>query len=82
MAAGHRVAVLLREAASHDLPAGLVVVPLAASDAEVAQQLYAALRQVDQQDCDTALTTLPAERGIGVAIADRLRKAAGPREAD
>ena len=81
VAKGQKVAVLVRESEATDLPAGLVVIPLPASDAELAQQLYATLRQVDERGCDVALTTLPKERGIGAAIADRLRKAAGRRDA-
>ena len=51
-------------------------------DAEAyAQQLYSILRAVDDAGFDVALVTLPAEVGLGTAIADRLRKAAGPREA-
>jgi L-threonylcarbamoyladenylate synthase len=81
MVEGKKVGVLVRASETHDLPAGLVVIPLPASDAELAQQLYSVLRQVDQRGCDVALTTLPLERGIGAAIADRLRKAAGRRDA-
>jgi L-threonylcarbamoyladenylate synthase len=51
------------------------------STAQLAQQLYALLRQADADGCDVILATLPAEEGIGAAIVDRLRKAAGPRDA-
>ncbi|HLX63809.1 MAG TPA: L-threonylcarbamoyladenylate synthase [Planctomycetota bacterium] len=44
-----------------------------------ARRLYAALRAADTQGADVLLATLPDERGLGLAIADRLRKAAGPR---
>ncbi len=46
-----------------------------------AQQLYSILRAVDDAELDVALVTLPAEVGVGAAIADRLKKAAGPRDA-
>ena len=44
-----------------------------------AQQLYARLREVDQLGIGKALVVLPPETGIGLAIADRVRKAAAPR---
>jgi L-threonylcarbamoyladenylate synthase len=79
-AAGKRVAVLAAEE-----PRGLVAairwVPIPAEQAAWAQSLYASLRRVDELGCDVALTTLPEEAGLGTAIADRLRRAAGPREA-
>ncbi|HUE70137.1 MAG TPA: L-threonylcarbamoyladenylate synthase [Pirellulaceae bacterium] len=53
-------------------------VPIAAD--AFAQQLYAVLRAVDDAGFDVALAILPAEGGVGTAIADRLRKAAGPRD--
>ena len=51
----------------------------ALDDEQLAHQLYALLRQADADGCDVILATLPAEDGLGTAIADRLRKAAGPR---
>lgn len=45
-----------------------------------AQQLYAVLRAVDDAGFDVALAILPTEGGVGTAIADRLCKAAGPRD--
>jgi L-threonylcarbamoyladenylate synthase len=48
----------------------------------LAQRLYGFLRQADADGCDVILASLPALDGIGAAIADRLRKAAGPRDAN
>ena len=45
-----------------------------------ARSLYSALREADARGADVLLATLPDERGLGLAIADRLRKAAGPRD--
>ena len=45
-----------------------------------ARSLYAALREADVNGADVLLASLPDEHGLGLAIADRLRKAAGPRE--
>ena len=54
--------------------------PLPADEAEMARKLYATLRQADALACEVVLASLPAARGLGTAIADRLRKAAGPRD--
>jgi len=43
---------------------------------ELAQRLFAGLRQLDAAGCTVILCPVPAGRGIGVAIRDRLRKAA------
>jgi L-threonylcarbamoyladenylate synthase len=56
-----------------------VIAGAGGDDGALAQSLYARLRELDQQGCDVILATVPAERGLGAAIADRLRKAAGPR---
>ena len=47
--------------------------------AEAARRLYAELRRSDEVGCDVIFACAPAEVGLGVAVADRLRKAAGPR---
>ncbi len=49
--------------------------------AELARDLYAGLRALDAEGCTAILCPLPPEEGIGAAIRDRLRKAAGGREA-
>ena len=49
--------------------------------AAVAHDLYATLRELDARGCEVIIATLPHEHGLGLAIADRLRKAAGPRGA-
>ncbi len=74
--------VAAREAALRE--AGKKVVRLAehvdARDPQAfARRLYAALREADARGADVLLAVLPDERGLGLAIADRLRKAAGPR---
>lgn len=45
-----------------------------------ARDLYATLRIGDANKCDVVIVVPPPEEGIGVAIADRLRKSAAPRE--
>ncbi len=44
---------------------------------ELARTLYESLREVDRLGCDGVLIELPVESGLGAAIIDRLRKAAG-----
>lgn len=42
-------------------------------------QLYGSLRRADDAGADVIVVPLPEEAGLGLAVADRLRKAAGPR---
>ena len=42
-------------------------------------QLYASLRRADEGGADVIVVPQPEESGMGLAVADRLRKAAGPR---
>ncbi len=48
-------------------------------DREFARHLYAVLRDLDARGCTLIIATLPAARELGVAIGDRLRRAAGAR---
>ena len=79
IAAGRRV-VVLGDPASRNLPSRLEIMPLPDSLAEIARSLYETLREVDRRGFDVALVTLPPDDGLGLAIADRLRRAAGPRQ--
>jgi L-threonylcarbamoyladenylate synthase len=47
-----------------------------AAPEELARNLYAGLRELDMRGCTAILCPVPAAEGIGVAIRDRLRKAA------
>jgi L-threonylcarbamoyladenylate synthase len=58
----------------------IIVLEIPPDAAEFGRSLYAILREVDAVGCDVAVAGLPAEGGLGAAIADRLRRAAGPRE--
>lgn len=78
IAASRRV-VVLGDPASANLPSRLDILPLPDSLADVAHSLYETLREVDRLGFDVALVTLPPDEGLGLAIADRLRRAAGPR---
>lgn len=55
------------------------IVSIQGSEADLARSLYQALRDLDRRGCDVILAHLPEEQGLGLAIADRLRRAAGPR---
>jgi len=43
------------------------------------RELYASLRRADSRSVDVIVVPLPEETGMGLAVADRLRKAAGRR---
>ncbi len=78
LARGLRVAVCAVDPPSADAcPAAVERIAMAAAPAAQARTLYAALREVDRRGCDVVLVALPEERGLGLAIADRLRRAAG-----
>ncbi|NUR24695.1 MAG: threonylcarbamoyl-AMP synthase [Catenulispora sp.] len=76
---GRRVGILLPPEFA-DVPVKAdVVVSAPASASDYAHRLYAILREFDQQGCDIVIASLPPEQGLGSAIANRLRRAAGPR---
>ncbi|MFB7999639.1 L-threonylcarbamoyladenylate synthase [Streptomyces sp. NPDC056002] len=78
---GHRVGVFLPESFA-DAPLKVhAVVTVPASLAAYARDLYGFLRELDQQGCDLIVASVPVEEGLGLAIANRLGRAAGPRPA-
>lgn len=77
--AGQQVGVFLPPSlAGAEVKAHAVVALPGALDA-YAHGLYGFLRELDQQGCDLIVASLPVEEGLGLAIANRLRRAAGPR---
>jgi L-threonylcarbamoyladenylate synthase len=78
---GKRVVVLTADHAL-PLPKNVERIDWPAEQSSLASALYASLRAIDALDVDVALASLPAEQGLGLAIADRLRKAAAPRPED
>ncbi|MFI9011395.1 L-threonylcarbamoyladenylate synthase [Actinosynnema sp. NPDC053489] len=78
---GHRVGVFLPPALAGSPVEAHAVVAVPGSTAAYARGLYAFLRDLDRQGCDLIVASLPAEEGLGLAIANRLRRAAGPRSA-
>jgi L-threonylcarbamoyladenylate synthase len=53
--------------------------PLPDDVAGMARELYAALRDLDASGVDVVIAALPPAAGLGEAVGDRLRRAAGPR---
>ncbi|MER7498554.1 L-threonylcarbamoyladenylate synthase [Nonomuraea pusilla] len=78
---GRQVGVLLPPAFADAEVKAHAVVALPASMPAYARELYAFLRELDQRGCDLIIASPPAEQGLGAAIANRLRRAAGPRPA-
>ncbi|MEU6091610.1 L-threonylcarbamoyladenylate synthase [Streptomyces sp. NPDC047085] len=76
---GHQVGVLLPPSFTDAPVKAHAVVPVPGSPAAYARGLYGFLRELDQRGCDLIVASLPDEEGLGLAIANRLRRAAGPR---
>jgi L-threonylcarbamoyladenylate synthase len=76
LAAGERVAVLAPDPIPA-LPADVVVLDAPANADEYARVLYARLREADRRGVDVLLAVPPPDAGVGVAVGDRLRRAAG-----
>jgi L-threonylcarbamoyladenylate synthase len=74
---GAQVAVL--SAKMPVLPPGVRHFPLPADPAEAARALYATLREIDALGFDVIIAVLPGESGLGLAVRDRLTRAAAPR---
>lgn len=76
---GHRVGVLLPSALVGAPVKAHAVVEVPASAAAYARGLYGFLRELDERGSDLIVASLPVEEGLGLAIGNRLRRAAGPR---
>ncbi len=76
LAQGERVG-LLASAAPPGLPETVHCLTLPESDDGQARELYARLREADHRDLTTVVAVLPPATGLGLALADRLRRAAG-----
>lgn len=78
LATGERVGLL-----AIDPPSGLstdvVLLEPPVSVEDYAHVLYARLREADRRGLDVLFAVAPPERGLGAAIGDRLRRAAGRR---
>lgn len=71
---GMRVGVMATERHKAD-----VFFPLGQSDVEVARNVFRALRELDKAGVDVIIAEGIEERGLGIAVMNRLRKAAGYR---
>lgn len=78
-AAGRQVGVLLPSRFADTQVKAHAVVNVPSSPAAYARALYRFLREFDERECDLVVASLPTEDGMGLAIANRLRRAAGPR---
>ncbi|MFD7030252.1 L-threonylcarbamoyladenylate synthase [Streptomyces sp. NPDC059917] len=76
---GHRVGVLLPPSGATTSVRAHAVLAVPGAMAAYAHGLYGFLRELDRRGCDLIVASLPAEEGLGLAIANRLRRAAGPR---
>ncbi|WP_345603482.1 L-threonylcarbamoyladenylate synthase [Pseudonocardia adelaidensis] len=76
---GHQVGVLLPPSLVDAPVKAHAVVAIPGSTAAYARGLYGFLRELDRRGCDLIVASLPVEEGLGLAIANRLRRAAGPR---
>ncbi|GAA0385344.1 L-threonylcarbamoyladenylate synthase [Microbispora corallina] len=79
---GHQVGVLLPPTFAGAPVKAHAVVAVPGSTTAYARGLYGFLRELDQRGCDLIVASLPVEEGLGLAIANRLRRAAGPRPSD
>ncbi|MCX5308082.1 L-threonylcarbamoyladenylate synthase [Streptomyces sp. NBC_00160] len=76
---GRRVGVFLPADCADTAVRAHAVVRVPGSMTAYARGLYGFLRELDRQGCDLIVASLPVEEGLGPAIANRLRRAAGPR---
>jgi L-threonylcarbamoyladenylate synthase len=76
LGAGRRVAVLMAEPVPA-IPGDALVLDAPGDADEYAHVLYARLREVDRRGVDVLLAVPPPDIGVGAAVRDRLRRAAG-----
>jgi L-threonylcarbamoyladenylate synthase len=74
---GARVAVAVPEGV--EVPEPLVCLRIPGEVEGLARELYALLRAIDAAGVDVGVVSVPREEGLGLAIVDRLRRAAAPR---
>jgi L-threonylcarbamoyladenylate synthase len=79
IAAGRRTAVIC-PAPMPPLPPGALVLGEPQDPAAYAHGLYAMLRAADAAGAEVVIAVAPPPDGLGRAVADRLRRAAAPRE--
>jgi L-threonylcarbamoyladenylate synthase len=80
LARQQRVGCLLRRLVPTEVPAGMIVVQIKGCVANYARTLFSSLRDLDALGVDVILVEGVPEEGLGVAVMDRLRRAASPPE--
>jgi L-threonylcarbamoyladenylate synthase len=81
LARQQRVGCLLRRLVPTEVPAGMIVVQINGCVANYARTLFSSLRNLDALGVDVILVEGVPEEGLGVAVMDRLRRAASPPQA-
>jgi L-threonylcarbamoyladenylate synthase len=71
---------VIAPASGGEPPAGVVVLGRPAGAEQYARSLYALLREADERGLDTVLAVPPGPAGIGLAVRDRLTRAAAARD--
>jgi len=74
---GRKIAVAVPEPV--EVPEPLIALRIPADIDGLARELYAVFRAADDAKVDVAVIAVPGEEGLGLAVADRLRRAAAPR---
>ena len=74
---GAKVAVAVAQ--DLDVPSPLTALRIPGDIEGLARELYALLRSLDEGGIDVAVVSVPREEGLGLAVVDRLRRAAAPR---
>lgn len=74
---GRRLAVIAP--GRRTLPAGVALFALPEDPTGFARELYATLREIDTQGYELIIAVLPEQTGVGLAVHDRLKRAAAPR---
>jgi L-threonylcarbamoyladenylate synthase len=78
--AGHRVGVMAHSEALKNHTGGDVARVLPSRVEGIARELFRALRELDEQNVDVILVETVTTEGLGAAVMDRLRRAAGADE--
>jgi L-threonylcarbamoyladenylate synthase len=75
-----RVGCLLHRLEPAEVPPGVIVIQSGGCVADYARTLFAALRNLDAVGVDVIIVEGVSEEGLGIAVMDRLRRAASPPE--
>lgn len=73
----HRLGVIIQHERRHDVPDGATLVATFTDAADLARQLYAAFRVAEAAEVELLAVQQVDEAGVGRAVLDRLRRAAG-----